>query len=204
MISISPDQIQAQDRYKLATGSVIPRPIALVSTLSNEGVPNLSPYSFFTVAAYSPLILVFFPLHFKKGEELKDTAKNMFQNGECVIHITTEEMAEKANVTSGLYEYGKNEFEISGFTPIPSDIVKPFRVKEAPVQFEGKLYKHVPIGDGLGSSDAFFVEVVRAHFDEAVFDDFKVKAKVLNPISRLAGMSWGKLGDVFELMRPEV
>lgn len=156
MISINPSEISAQERYKLATGSVIPRPIALVSTISNDGIPNLSPFSFFTVAAYSPLVLAIFPLHYKTGTELKDTTKNLLQNGECVIHITTEDLAEKANLASGLYDYRKNEFEITGLTPLKSDMVKPFRVQEAPIQFEGKVYQHHQVGEGVGASDAFF------------------------------------------------
>lgn len=202
MISINPSEISAQERYKLATGSVIPRPIALVSTISNDGIPNLSPFSFFTVAAYSPLVLAIFPLHYKTGTELKDTTKNLLQNGECVIHITTEDLAEKANVASGIYEYGKNEFEITGLTPLKSDMVKPFRVQQAPIQFEGKVYQHHKVGEGVGASDAFFIEVVKAHVHDEFMEDFKINPQKLKPVTRLAGMTWAKLGELFELQRP--
>jgi flavin reductase (DIM6/NTAB) family NADH-FMN oxidoreductase RutF len=204
MISIDPSKISTQERYKIATGSVIPRPIALVSTMSKDGKSNLAPFSFFTIAAYSPLVLVFFPLNYKTGTELKDTAKNILETKECVIHIATEELAEKINQTSGLYPFGENEFDIADLTPVPSHSVKPFRVKECPIHFECKLYTSLEIGEGVGGSKAIFVEVVKAHINENLIHDFKISAEKLAPVTRLAGMQWAKLGELFELQRPEV
>jgi flavin reductase (DIM6/NTAB) family NADH-FMN oxidoreductase RutF len=202
MLSIDIQSITPQQCYKLATGSVIPRPIALVSTLSKDGKSNVAPFSFFTVAAYNPFVLVFFPLNYKTGTELKDTARNFLETGECVIHITTEEMAEKANTASGLYPIGENEFDIAAFTPVPSHIVKPFRVAESPIHFECKLYKSLEIGSEAGGSTALFAEVVKAHISHELIDDFRLDASKIKPVSRLAGMQWATLGELFELQRP--
>lgn len=204
MKTIKISDLDPQDVYKLATGSVIPRPIALVSTLSENGIPNLAPFSFFTVAAYSPFVLVFFPLNYKKDFELKDTVKNILATNEFVLHIINEDLASAVNTASGIYPFEENEFEISGLTPIPSLKVKPFRVKEAPIHFECKLFGNLEIGKGIGGSHAIFGEVIMAHFDESLIQNNKIDAKKLAPVSRLAGTNWSKLGEIFSLERPVV
>lgn len=204
MIEIDVSKISKKDRYKLASGSVIPRPIALVSTISKDGIPNLAPFSFFTIASYSPFILVFFPLNYKKGFELKDTVKNILATNEFVIHIVDESLASPVNVASGIYPFDENEFDISGLTPIPSIKVKPFRVKESKIHFECILFGSLEIGKGEGGSNAIFGEVVLAHVEESLIDNFKIDAKKLAPVSRLAGANWSKLGEIFTLERPVV
>lgn len=202
MKCIDIQSITPQQKYKLATGSVVPRPIALISTLSKDGISNIAPFSFFTVAAYNPLMLTFYSLHYKSGNEIKDTARNLLDTQECVIHITTEDVAEKANKTSGLYPFETDEFGIAELTPVPSHVVNPFRIAECPIHFECKLYKTFEIGSDAGGSTAFFVEVVKAHVNDEIIDDFKIDARKLAPVTRLAGMQWAKLGELFDLERP--
>jgi flavin reductase (DIM6/NTAB) family NADH-FMN oxidoreductase RutF len=203
-MEISPFQIDPKERYKLLIGSVVPRPIALVSTMSAKGEPNLAPFSFFTVAAYNPMLIVFFPLRFKVEDQVKDTVRNIRETAEFVINITTEDIAEAVNLTSGRYDHGVNEFQISGLTPVKSKVVKPFRVKESPVSFECRLYKLITLGEEQGGGDAIFGEVIHVHVDDEVIEDGKIDVRKLKPIARLAGKEWSKLGEIIELDRPSV
>ncbi|KPP97008.1 MAG: DIM6/NTAB family protein [Bacteroidetes bacterium HLUCCA01] len=203
-MEVSPFQIENMERYKLLIGSVVPRPIALVSTLSSEGEPNLAPFSFFTVAAYNPMILVFFPLRYKKGLEFKDTVLNIRETAEFVINIVTEDIAEAVNTCSGLYEKGANEFVISGLTAEKSRIVKPFRVRESPIQFECRLHKMITISEEPGGSDAIFGEVIHMHIKDELITEHKIDVKKLKPVAKLAGPEWSTIGEVFNLDRPKV
>ncbi len=201
-VRFDPAAVPPKDRYKILTGTVIPRPIAVVSTLSADGRPNLAPFSFFTVAAYDPMVLAFFPLKYKRDKELKDTVRNLAETGECVVHICTEELAEAANRASGKYDHGVDEFALAGLETVASERVRPFRIKGAKAAFECRLWKTLEIGAGEGGSDAMFVEVVLAHLDADLLDGTRVDAKRLAPVARLAGSSWVRLGEVFELERP--
>ncbi len=191
-----------KDGYKLMIGAVVPRPIALVSTLSATGHRNLAPFSFFNVVCYNPMILAFFPLRFKKGDELKDTVKNIKETGEFVISVVTEAMAPAVNQCSGRYDHGVDEFEVSGFTPIPSKIIRAYRVAESPINFECRLHKMISFGEGEGGSDAVFGEVVQVGVDDAVMDAGRIDVHKLNPVARLAGAQWSTLGKTFEIERP--
>lgn len=203
-MEISPFQLDDMERYKLLIGSVVPRPIALVSTISAQGEPNLAPFSFFTVAAYNPMLLVFFPLRYKKNLEFKDTVVNIRETAEFVINVVTEDIADKVNQCSGLYEKGANEFVISGLTAVKSKIIKPFRVKESPIHFECKLHKMITISEAKGGSDAIFGEVIHMHVDEELIRDHKIDIQKLRPVAKLAGPEWSTIGDVFNLDRPKV
>jgi flavin reductase (DIM6/NTAB) family NADH-FMN oxidoreductase RutF len=203
-MEISPFQIDPKERYKLLVGSVVPRPIALVSTISAKGEPNLAPFSFFTVAAYNPMLVVFFPLRFKTDEVVKDTVRNIRETAEFVINITTEEIAEAVNITSGTYEHGADEFVISGLTPVKSKIVKPYRVKESPIHMECRLHKLITLGDEQGGGDAIFGEVIHMHVEDHLISDGKIDIAKLKPVARLAGRDWSKIGEIFGLDRPVV
>ncbi|MCC5927539.1 MAG: flavin reductase family protein [Bacteroidetes bacterium] len=203
-MEISPFQLDNMERYKLLIGSVVPRPIALVSSISAQGEPNLAPFSFFTVAAYNPMLLVFFPVRYKKKLEFKDTVINIRETAEFVINVVTEDIAEQANTCSGLYEKGANEFVISGLTAVKSRIVKPFRVKESPIQFECKLHKMLTISEESGGSDAIFGEVIHMHVDDSLIGDHKIDIRKLKPVAKLAGPEWSTIGEVINLDRPKV
>jgi flavin reductase (DIM6/NTAB) family NADH-FMN oxidoreductase RutF len=203
-MEISPYQIDPKERYKLLIGSVVPRPIALVSTITSEGAPNLAPFSFFTVAAYNPMLIAFFPLRFKTEDNLKDTVMNIRETAEFVVNITTEDMAEAVNMTSGRFAHGVDEFKESGLTPVKSKIVKPYRVKESPIHLECRLYKMITMGEEQGGVDAIFGEVVHVHVDDELFENGKIDIRKLKPVARLAGTEWSKLGEIFSLDRPNI
>jgi flavin reductase (DIM6/NTAB) family NADH-FMN oxidoreductase RutF len=201
-MEISPYQIAPQERYKLLTGTVVPRPIALVSTLSAMSEPNLAPFSFFTVAAYNPMLVVFFPLRYKTGTQLKDTVTNIRETAEFVINITTESIAVQVNTASGAYEHGVDEFRMAGLTPVRSKVVKPARVKESPIHMECRLFKMLTLSEEIGGSDAIFGEVVHMHVDDELLQDGKIDLLKLKPVARMGGMEWSKLGEIFTLERP--
>lgn len=203
-MEINPDELTAQQRYKLLIGSVVPRPIAFVSTIDENGTRNLAPFSFFNVVCYNPMILAFFPQKYKKDGELKDTVKNIQANGEFVINITTEAIADAMNATSGLYDYGVDEFEVTGLTPAPSVAIKPPRVLESPVNFECRLERMIEFGSDKGGCDAVFGRVVHLHINDDLIDDFRIDIQKLKPLARLAGNSYSKIGEIFDIERPKV
>lgn len=203
-MDINPEDLQSKDRYKLLIGSVIPRPIAFVSTKSRNGVPNLAPYSFYTIACFNPMIIVFFPIRYKKGSEKKDTCTNILDTGEFVVNIATEDFLEELNTTSGLYDADVDEFMKCGLTPVESKRVNAPGVLESPIRMECRLYKTLPIGDDEGGSDAIFGRVVHFYADDRLIENYRLDEKKLKPVARLAGMSYSTLGKVIEIPRPKV
>ena len=203
-MEINPDELTAQQRYKLLIGSVVPRPIAFVSTINQKGKRNLAPFSFFNVVCYNPMILAFFPQKYKKDGELKDTVKNIKANSEFVINIPTEAIADAMNAASGLYDYGVDEFEVTGLTPAPSVAIKPPRVLESPVNFECRLERMIEFGSDKGGCDAVFGRVVHLHINDDLIDDFRIDIQKLKPVARLAGNSYSKIGEIFDIERPKV
>jgi flavin reductase (DIM6/NTAB) family NADH-FMN oxidoreductase RutF len=203
-MEINPDELTAQQRYKLLIGSVVPRPIAFVSTIDQKGKRNLAPFSFFNVVCYNPMILAFFPQKYKKDGELKDTVKNIKATSEFVINIPTEAIADAMNAASGLYDYGVDEFEVTGLTPAPSVAIKPPRVLESPVNFECRLERMIEFGSDKGGCDAVFGRVVHLHINDDLIDDFRIDIQKLKPVARLAGNSYSKIGEIFDIERPKV
>ncbi|MCC5933978.1 MAG: flavin reductase family protein [Balneolales bacterium] len=202
-MEINPEKLTQQERYKLLIGSVIPRPIALVSTADARGNRNLAPFSYFTIAAVNPMIVVFFPLRFKEGKERKDTVKNIFETGQFVVNIASADIMEQLNNASGVFDKDADEFEITGLTPIKSSMVKPDGVQECRIRMECELYKMLAIGDeGSGGSDAIFGKVVHYYADDALIEDYKIDESKLNAFSRLGGLKYGLIGDIKEIPRP--
>ncbi len=203
-MEINPDKLSSKERYKLLIGSVIPRPIAFVSTVSENGVPNLAPFSFFNVVCFNPMILAFFPIRYKKGDELKDTVKNITATKEFVINVATEKLAKSVNTASGLYDYQVDEFEVSGLTKSKSVTVNPPGVLESPIRFECVLEKMISFGDDAGGSNGIFGKVKHIIIEDNLIDNFRIDENLLKPISRLAGSKYARLGEVFEIERPKV
>ncbi len=187
--------------YKLLVGAVVPRPIAFVSTISPEGVANLAPFSFFTVASANPPVLCF-TASFR--EPRKDTLVNIRAMKEFVVNIVSEEFAAKMNVTSGEYPYGVDEFAQSGLTPVASDVVRPPRVKESHVNMECKLLQVIEVSNQPLGGTLILGEVVRFHVDDAIFDDFRLDPKKLGAVGRMAGNTYCRTTDRFELIRPQI
>lgn len=202
--SIDLNDLQASVRYDLLAGLVVPRPIGFVSTLSTDGTPNLAPFSFFMVGGINPPSLMFCPVLNFEGEP-KDSLRNIQETREFVVHLVTRKMAEGMNETSFSYPAGTDEWKASGFSMLESEVVKPDRVAESPVQFECRLFQ--AIQHGIGASAAVYVvgEIVRAHIDESLIDDEVRLVKSFKPISRLGGSDYLDLetGKLFELERPK-
>ena len=201
---IDPKDAGWQNTYKLMIGSIVPRPIAFVSTVSPEGVRNLAPFSFFTGVSANPPVICFSPMRRRGADPHKDTLRNITITREFVVNIVSEEFAEQMNITSAEFPPEVDEFEAAGLTPIPSDLVKPPRVKESHVHMECKLYLLVEIGGMDGSGNLVLGEVLRFHVDDRYIDDFKIDPEQLRAIGRMGGASYTRTTDRFDMVRPKV
>lgn len=176
-------------RYKLLTGTVVPRPIALVSTISPNGKPNLAPFSYFNIVGHNPMALSFSVAGIKPDRSNKDTFANIIAEPqtEFVINIVNEAMAVKMAKTASVLEYGMSEFEYSGFTKEKSLTVKPFRVKESPVSFECETSKIVEVG-----ISKLIIGIVKHLYisDELLEGNFRVNQSKLKAIGRMAGSNY--------------
>lgn len=201
MITLNPQDLNRTDRYKLIIGSVLPRPIAWVSTMNNAGQLNLAPFSYFTGVCPDPLTLLFCPgVHGHSGEK-KDTWRNIEEVPEFVINITNEETAEAMNLSATMLPSDQSEFDWSGVTPAPSTAISVPRVAEAPIAFECKLQQIVVVSNQPGGGAAIFGEVQCIHIREDLYENGRVNLERLKPIGRLAGASYTRVNDIFSMMR---
>lgn len=204
---IDPNDLNNRDRYKLIIGSVLPRPIAWVSSMDLEGRLNLAPFSYFTAVCPSPMTLLFCPgVHGHDGRK-KDTWRNIEQVPEFVINVTNEETAERMNLCATLLPPGMSEFEWAGVTPVPSETIRVPRVAEAPISFECKLQRIVVVSEQPGGGAAVFGEVQRIHVRDDIYEDGRIKLEALRPIGRLAGNLYTRVCDPFVMERvppPEI
>jgi flavin reductase (DIM6/NTAB) family NADH-FMN oxidoreductase RutF len=197
------DTLEGRDRYKLAIGSVIPRPIAWVSTRGLDGKRNLAPYSFFTVACNNPLIFAIFAQRSKYGKESKDTARNILATGEAVIHIAGLDQLAALNTTAATLPHGEDEFDLAGLKSKPASRIKADIVDGCPIAFECVLSKHIALGADQGGSEAIFLEALVMHIDESLLDEYRIDHRAFNPVSKLAGSFYATIGQEIELKRPE-
>lgn len=203
MVEFNPIDVPQRDLYKLLIGAVVPRPIAWVSTISPDGVPNLAPFSFFNGVASNPPSLVFSVSYRETTHQPKDTLANLQASGDFVVNMVTEPLATAMNITAGEYPPEVDEFQRAGLTPIPSIQVSAPRVAESPVQFECRLNQIVPIGEGPGSARLVIGTIVYIHIADAIYrEPYKIDITAYQPIGRLAGSSYTRVNDLFELQRP--
>lgn len=204
MISISPKDISTKQMHAYLTGAVAPRPIAFASTIDAEGNINLSPFSFFNVFSANPPLLVFSPARRVRDNTTKHTLENILEVPEVVINIVSYDMVQQASLSSTEYAKGINEFKKSGFTELASDVVKPPRVKEAPVQMECVVKDVIHLGNEGGAGNLILCEVVKYHAREYIFDENGViDPHKIDTVSRL-GVNWysrAKSG-LFEVPKP--
>ena len=205
MMTIDPKTEKTSIVHKYILGAVAPRPIAFASTIDNDGNLNLSPFSFFNAFSANPPILIFSPARRVRGNSIKHTLENVTQNNEVVISIVTAEMAQQVSLSSCDFEKGVNEFEKSGFTPVKSEIIKPFCVKESPVNFECKVNQIISLGEEGGSGNLVICEILKIHINEEILDDENnIDPLKLNALSRLGGNWYGKAtkDSLFQLAKP--
>lgn len=187
--------------YKLLVGSVVPRPIAFVSTVSAEGVHNLAPFSFFNAICGEPPVICFST---SVRVPRKDTLLNIRATGEFVVNIVSEAIAEQMNLCAGDYPYGADEFAVSGLTPVASDLVRPPRVLESHVNMECKLMQVVEVSTRPGGASLIIGEVIRFHVDDKIVENFRIDPGKLRAIGRMGGNEYTRTRDRFEMIRPRV
>ena len=189
--------------YKLIIGSIVPRPIAFVSSLGHEGIANLAPFSFFNGVCYHPPTVLFSVVD-RKGEK-KDTARNVEEVPEFVVHIVSEAIAERMNVTCGDYGAHISEFMESGLTAVPGTRVRVSRVAEAQVAMECRVSRIVRVGVAPDQASVVFGEVLHWHVQEGVLDARdRVSADVLRAVGRMGGIEYTRTRDRFALDRPVI
>lgn len=203
---VDPAATDYKNVYKVLIGAVVPRPIAFVSTVSPEGAYNVAPFSFFTVASANPPVLVFNPALRANpeapGEHRKDTLRNITTAREFVVNIVSEEFAQQMNLCSGDYPPGVDEFQLSGLTPVPSDLVKAPRVAESHVNMECRLLYTISLSGLANGGNVVFGEVIRFHIDDALFQNYRIDADKLRAIGRMGGASYTRTLDRFDMIRP--
>ncbi|MEY3367349.1 MAG: hypothetical protein RI973_504 [Bacteroidota bacterium] len=168
---IDPGSVPRHDFHQFIVGSIAPRPIAFVSTVDKDGNRNLAPYSFFNAFSSNPPIFVFSSNRRATDNTTKDTLENVRETMEVVINVVTHDIVRQMAVASSQFPRGVDEFVKSGLTPIPSDLVKPFRVKESPINFECRVTEILSLGQGGGAGNLVICEMLRMHIAEEVLDD---------------------------------
>jgi flavin reductase (DIM6/NTAB) family NADH-FMN oxidoreductase RutF len=207
MLSLNPAECQIREIYKLMTGLIVPRPVALVSTVSRDGVANLAPFSFFSGVGANPPTVLFCPALRPVGSpekgERKDTLRNVEETGEFVINIVSEAIAEAANLSAAEVPFDVDEFVLSGLTAIPSEVVRAPRVAESPAQMECKLLQVIYTSHEARSGVIVLGQIVRFHVRENLVDDFRIDPAGLDAVGRMAGNTWVRTRDRIDLIRPK-
>ena len=192
-----------RDAYAWMISTILPRPIAWVSTISNDGKTNLAPFSFFQGVTSNPPTLMFVPVNTRDGTK-KDTVRNLEQVPEFVVNLVPFALAEQMNACSAVLPYGESEFEKFGIAPTPSERVRPPRVKAAPVAFECTLDRFVHIGEGPLAANVVFGRIQLAHVSDTVLSaDGKPDPGKLDLIGRMGGETFTRTTQRFDLKRPD-
>jgi flavin reductase (DIM6/NTAB) family NADH-FMN oxidoreductase RutF len=209
MLSFDPAEFETRRIYKLMTRIIVPRPVALVSTVDRNGVPNLAPFSFFTGVGSNPPTVLFCPVVRTRTvadaqhDLRKDTLRNVEEIGEFVVNVVSEAIAAAANETAAEVPPEVDEFVLSGLTPLNSEVVRPARVAESPAQMECKMLQVIYTNRQPGGGVIVLGEVVRFHVRKDLVKDFRVDPVGLGAVGRMAGNTWVRTRDRIELVRPE-
>jgi flavin reductase (DIM6/NTAB) family NADH-FMN oxidoreductase RutF len=203
MVSFNPADYQIHEMYKLMVGLIVPRPVALVSTVDKDGIPNLAPFSFFSGVGSNPPTVLFCPSLRASGDNRKDTLRNVEQTGEFVVNIVSSAIAAAANITAAEVSPEVDEFELAGFTAIPSEAVRAPRVAESPAQMECKLLQVIITNHAPGGGVIVLGEIVRFHVQADLEQNFRIDPAKLDAVGRMAGNTWAHTRDRFELERPK-
>ena len=219
MLSMNPSNCEPREIYKLMTGMIVPRPIALVSTIDRDGIANLAPFSFFSGVGANPPTVLFCPTLKSPGksspdsgrdvrsapwgDSRKDTLRNVEETGEFVVNVVNEELAAQANTAGAEVGPEVDEFHLTGLTAIPSESVRPPRVAGSPAQMECRLLQVIYTGRAPGAGVIVLGEVVRFHLREDLVEDFRIDPELLGAVGRMAGNTWVRTRDRFDLIRPK-
>jgi flavin reductase (DIM6/NTAB) family NADH-FMN oxidoreductase RutF len=212
ILSLNPAEYESRQVYKLMTGIIVPRPVALVSTVDRNGAANLAPFSFFTGVGSNPPTVLFCPVVRSRStiadgdpdlrpDLRKDTLRNVEETGEFVINVVSEAISAAANATAAEVPPDVDEFVLSGLTPQASEVVRPARVAESPAQMECKLLQVIYTGRAPGAG-VVLGEIVRFHVRRDLVENFRVDPTGLDAVGRMAGNTWVRTHDRIELVRP--
>lgn len=202
MIHFSPEELSERDNYKFMIGSIIPRPIALITSVSKDDVLNIAPFSYFNIVTSNPpIVSVAFQ---RKNGAQKDTARNILENKEAVIHIVDTGNVEDANETAATLPANESELERTMFTLDSSEKVAVPSLTETKIRFEVELFQHVEVEDeGAVGADLILLKIKEYHIAEAIYDEGRIDPDALGAISRLAGHDYAEVGRRFTIKRPD-
>jgi flavin reductase (DIM6/NTAB) family NADH-FMN oxidoreductase RutF len=200
-MEFNPDTLEASAIYKLLTGSIIPRPIGWISTIDENGINNLAPFSYFNMIGDDPPHVMFSTR--RDNNSNKDTLNNVLTNKQFVVNMVTEDLVEQMNATAQVVPAEVDEFKLVGLTPITSSKIKPNRVKESPIQFECEMVHHYFLENHKqGGACIVIGRIIMMHIDESVLlDNYKINMETYKPVARLAGSNYSKIGEVFSIKR---
>lgn len=204
MLSIDPKEVPTSKLHSYLLGAVGPRPIAFASTIDGEGNVNLSPFSFFNVYSSNPPIMIFSANRRVRDNTTKHTLENVIETKEVVINVVNYDIVQQTSLSSTEYPKGVNEFEKTGLTMLKSDIVKPFRVGESPVQFECRVNEVIALGEEGGAGNLIVCEVLKLHVSEAILDENQLIDQFkIDLVSRMGGNWYSRANlGMFEVPKP--
>lgn len=204
---VVPSEVKTSELHAYLLGAVAPRPICFASTIDQEGRPNLSPFSFFNVFGSKPPILIFSPARRVRDNSIKHTLENVYANMEVVVNMVNYDIVQQMSLSSCEYPKGVNEFEKAGLTAVASDMVKPFRVKEAPVSMECKVIQVTETGKEGGAGNLIVCEVLCMHINDDVLDENgKIDPHKIDLVARMGGDFYCRASgaSVFEVAKPNL
>lgn len=194
-------ELEAQEKYRLLNGGVTPRPIAWISTRSSEGVDNLAPYSFFTVASCNPPVLLYTQVTQRSGVD-KDTLQNLAETGECVVNIANAALLEKMNSTSASLPIDESEFDFANVESCASSKVTPRSVKDSPVRYECSLRQVIPVSDLPTGGTVILLDVKCIYVRDDLYKDGNIDQHLLVSVGKMGGDHFTYTSDTIELKRP--
>lgn len=203
--SINPSDLAIPQLHQFLLGSVGPRPICFASTIDENGVSNLAPFSFFNVFSANPPILVFSPARSGRTGASKNTCDNCKVVPEVVVNMVNYNMVQQMSLASSPYPKGVDEFVKAGFTPVASELIKPFRVKESPVQLECKVIEIKELGQGGGAGNLIICEIVKLHIDESIItENNHIDPRKIDLVARMGGNFYCRANgeSLFEIPKP--
>ncbi|MBO0481104.1 flavin reductase family protein [Candidatus Enterococcus courvalinii] len=202
MIQKSPSELTERENYKLLIGSIVPRPVALVTTRSENGSVNVAPFSYFSIVSSNPPI-VSLAIQ-RKTNKLKDTAANLLTTKEAVIHILDEDNVVDGNQTAATLPKEESELSRTTFSIDDAQTVGAPVLRESKIRFETELYQRIEIKENEQiTADLFLLKIKHYQVDESVYDEGRILIEKLKPVSRLAGNNYAKIGEIFTLVRPD-
>ncbi|PMO58451.1 flavin reductase [Vibrio breoganii] len=194
-------ELESQDKYRLLNGGVTPRPIAWISTRSAEGIDNLAPYSFFTVASCNPPVLLYTQVTQRSGID-KDTLQNLKETGECVVNIVGSSLLEKMNSTSAALDADVSEFDHADIEHTASTTVSPLSVKDSPIRYECRLREIISLSDLPAGGTIVLLDVKSVYVRDDLYVDGVINQQLVDTVGKMGGNDFNVNADIVECIRP--